>query len=167
MSTVDAHLDQATLRQAYGTFPTGVVAIAAVVDDVPTGLAASSFVPVSIDPPLVAFCIQNSSATWPKFARANNIGVSVLGESHDVAVRTLAAKTGDRFAGLDVENSDNGAIFIQGATAWLDTSVEQQVPAGDHTIVLLRIHALSVMTDVDPIVFHASKLRRLGAVDDA
>ncbi|MFI8565418.1 flavin reductase family protein [Rhodococcus sp. NPDC078407] len=154
-------LDQQTLREAYAQFPSGVVAIAAQIDGVPVGLAASSFVSVSIDPPLVAVCIQNTSTTWPKLESAPNIGVSVLGEAHNDAVRTLAAKTGDRFAGLDLTVTDGGATFIVGATAWLDTTIDQQLPAGDHTIVLLRIHSLEVQSEVNPIVFHGSKFRKL------
>ncbi|KAA0924581.1 flavin reductase [Rhodococcus sp. 06-462-5] len=154
-------LDQQTLREAYAQFPSGVVAIAAKIDGVLVGLAASSFVSVSIDPPLVAVCIQNTSTTWPKLELAPNIGVSVLGEAHNDAVRTLAAKTGDRFAGLDLTVTDGGAAFIVGATAWLDTTIEQQIPAGDHAIVLLRIHSLDVQSEVNPIVFHGSKFRKL------
>ncbi|MGB3771519.1 MAG: flavin reductase family protein [Rhodococcus sp. (in: high G+C Gram-positive bacteria)] len=160
-STPPPGLDQATLRQAYGTFPSGVVAIASRIDGVPVGLAASSFVSVSIDPPLVAFCIQNTSSTWPKFAGAQHIGVSVLGEAHDAAARSLAAKTGDRFAGLTIETTPEGAVFIDGASAWLDTTIEQEIPAGDHAIVLLRINALEVHSGVAPIVFQGSKFRRL------
>ncbi len=154
-------LDQDTLRRAYGTFPSGVVAIAAQIDGERVGLAASSFVSVSIDPPLVAFCIQNTSSTWPRLAAAPHLGISVLGEAHDVAVRTLAAKTGDRFAGLTTSTSDDGAVFVEGASAWLDTTVEQQLPAGDHAIVLLRIHGLDVHSGVAPIVFQGSRFRRL------
>lgn len=156
-----SELDQATLRQAYGTFPSGVVALASRIDDAPVGMAASSFVSVSLDPPLVAVCIQNTSSTWPKLAAAQRIGISVLGEAHDVAVRSLAAKTGDRFAGLTVRTTDDGAIFIEGASAWLDATVDQEVPAGDHVIVLLRVHALEVHDGVAPIVFHASRFRKL------
>jgi hypothetical protein len=92
-----------------------------------------------------------------------NIGVSVLGEAHNDAARTLAAKTGDRFAGLDLTTTEQGAVFIEGATAWLDTTIDQQVPAGDHLIVLLRIHSLKVQSDIDPIIFHGSKFRKLQA----
>lgn len=163
MTLTHTDLDQATLRQAYAQFPSGVVAIAAEIDGVPVGLAASSFVAVSIEPPLVAVCIQNTSTTWPKLEGLHSIGVSVLGEAHNDAARTLAAKTGDRFAGLDLQTTDNGAVFIEGATAWLDTTIEQQVPAGDHAIVLLRIHSLEVQSEIDPIIFHASKFRKLQA----
>lgn len=163
MTLTHTDLDQATLRQAYAQFPSGVVAVAAEIDGVPVGLAASSFVAVSIEPPLVAVCIQNTSTTWPKLEGLHSIGVSVLGEAHNDAARTLAAKTGDRFAGLDLQTTDKGAVFIDGATAWLDTTIEQQVPAGDHAIVLLRIHSLKVQSEIDPIIFHGSKFRKLQA----
>ncbi|MBV8928028.1 MAG: flavin reductase family protein, partial [Mycobacteriaceae bacterium] len=92
-------LSEASLREAFGHFPTGVIAIAAEVDGVRVGLAASTFVPVSLDPPLVSFCVQNTSTTWPKLKDVPRLGISVLGESHDEAARTLAARTGDRFGG--------------------------------------------------------------------
>lgn len=110
-------------------FPTGVVAIAAEVDGVRQGLAASTFVPVSLEPPLVSFCVQNTSTTWPKLTGVPMLGISVLGEAHDAAVRTLAAKTGDRFAGLETVSNDAGAVFIKGTSVWLESAIEQLVPA--------------------------------------
>lgn len=100
------NLTPSSLREAFGHFPTGVVAIAAEVDGVRQGLAASTFVPVSLEPPLVSFCVQNTSTTWPKLTGVPMLGISVLGEAHDAAVRTLAAKTGDRFAGLETVSND-------------------------------------------------------------
>ena len=87
----------------------------------------------------------------------------MLGEAHDDAARTLAAKTGDRFAGLQTASSERGAVFIHGTSVWLESSIDQQVAAGDHTIVVLRVNELTVHPDVSPIVFHRSTFRRLGA----
>ena len=160
MSSTD--LSPASLREAYGHFPSGVIAIAAEIDGVRVGLAASTFVPVSLDPPLVSFCVQNSSTTWPKLKDLPFLGISVLGEAHDSAAKTLAAKTGDRFAGLDTTSSERGALFIHGTSVWLESAIEQEVIAGDHTIVVLRVHDITVHDDVAPIVFHRSIFRRLG-----
>jgi flavin reductase (DIM6/NTAB) family NADH-FMN oxidoreductase RutF len=156
------NLTPLSLREAFGHFPTGVVAIAAVVEGVREGLAASTFVPVSLDPPLVSFCVQNTSTTWPKLKGAPTLGISVLGESHDEAARTLAAKTGDRFAGLETASSEAGAVFIKGTGLWLESAIEQLIPAGDHTIVVLRVSEVTVDAEVTPIVFHRSAFRRLG-----
>ncbi|MCV7424663.1 flavin reductase family protein [Mycobacterium yunnanensis] len=155
-------LSPLSLREAFGHFPTGVIAIAAEVDGVRVGLAASTFVPVSLDPPLVSFCVQNTSTTWPKLKDLPFLGISVLGEAHDTAAKTLAAKTGDRFAGLETTTSDRGALFIEGTSVWLESAIEQEVLAGDHTIVVLRVHDITVHDDVAPIVFHRSAFRRLG-----
>ncbi|BBY50055.1 oxidoreductase [Mycolicibacterium arabiense] len=155
-------LSPSSLREAFGHFPTGVIAIAAEVDGVRVGLAASTFVPVSLDPPLVSFCVQNTSTTWPKLVDLPSLGISVLGEAHDAAARTLAAKTGDRFAGLETVSRDSGAVFIEGTSVWLESAIEQQILAGDHTIVVLRVSEITVHDDVAPIVFHRSTFRRLG-----
>ncbi|MGD1239595.1 flavin reductase family protein [Mycobacterium seoulense] len=157
------NLTPSTLREAFGHFPSGVVAIAAEVQGAREGLAASTFVPVSLDPPLVSFCVQNTSTTWPKLKDLPMLGISVLGEAHDAAARTLAAKTGDRFAGLETESRDSGAVFIKGTALWLESAVEQLIPAGDHTIVVLRVIEVTIDADVAPIVFHRSMFRRLGA----
>jgi len=157
-----AKLQPAALREAFGHFPTGVVAIAAELAGERIGIAASTFVPVSLDPPLVSFCVQNTSETWPKLATLPALGISVLGEGHDDAVRALAAKTGDRFAGLDTVSTDAGAVFVKGTCMWLESAIEQLVPAGDHTIVIMRIRSIQIHGDVAPIVYHRSVFRRLG-----
>jgi flavin reductase (DIM6/NTAB) family NADH-FMN oxidoreductase RutF len=155
-------LSPTSLREAFGHFPSGVIAIAAEVDGIRVGLAASTFVPVSLDPPLVSFCVQNTSETWPKLRSLPQLGISVLGESHDDAARALAAKTGDRFAGLDTVSRESGAVFVEGTSVWLESAIEQLIPAGDHTIVILRVSDITVHPDVPPIVFHRSTFRRLG-----
>lgn len=156
-----AHLEPAALRDAFSHFPTGVIAIAGEAGGERLGMAASTFVPVSLDPPLVSFCVQNTSQTWPRLAALPTLGISVLGEGHHDAVRALSARTGDRFAGLRTESSDTGAVFVHGTCLWLESEIAQQVPAGDHTIVVLRIRELTVHDDVAPIVFHRSRFRRL------
>lgn len=161
MSATD--FSPATLREAFGHFPSGVIAIAAEVEGARVGLAASTFVPVSLDPPLVSFCVQNTSETWPKLKGLPSLGISVLGEAHDEAAKTLAAKTGDRFAGLQTVSRQSGAVFVDGTAVWLESVIEQLVPAGDHTIVILRVCDITVHADVAPIVFHRSTFRRLGA----
>ncbi len=161
MSSI-AKLTSSSLREAFGHFPSGVVAVAAEVDGTRVGLAASTFVPVSVDPPLVSFCVRNTSTTWPKLKDVPVLGISVLGEAHDAAARTLAAKTGDRFAGLETVSNGSGAVFIKGTSVWLESVVEQLVAAGDHTIVVLRVSDVTVDAGVAPIVFHRNVFRRLG-----
>jgi flavin reductase (DIM6/NTAB) family NADH-FMN oxidoreductase RutF len=151
------------LRRAFGCFPSGITAVCALVDGTPVGMAASSFTSVSLSPPLVSVCIQHTSTTWPVLRNRPRLGLSVLAEGHDDACLCLAGKHADRFAGTDWASSEDGALFVRGSTAWLDCSVHQEVPAGDHVIVLLRVDGLRAEPATPPLVFHNSRLRRLSA----
>ncbi|MCA1983114.1 flavin reductase family protein [Nocardioides nematodiphilus] len=153
-------LDPRALRDAFGVFPTGVVAVAAIVDGVPVGLAASSFTSVSIDPPLVSFSIASTSKTWPDLRRAEHVGVTILAEHHGAVCRQLAGEPADRFEGLAVTVSEDGAVTLPDGLARFDCTIYNEVEAGDHTIVLLRLHALQQSVG-QPLVFHRSGFGRL------
>ncbi|MGX6606071.1 flavin reductase family protein [Micromonosporaceae bacterium Da 78-11] len=159
--TMQSALEPLRLRRVLGSFPTGVTVLAALVDDVPAGLAANSFVSVSLDPPMVSVCVAHSSTTWPVLRRAARLGVSVLGVHQEHVGRRLSARGVDRFAELPWRTSPDGAILLDGSSAWLDCSIEREIPAGDHDIVLLRVHDLDADPQVAPLVFHGSRYRRL------
>ncbi|WP_347359762.1 flavin reductase family protein, partial [Streptomyces sp. 150FB] len=154
-------LDSTELRRVFGAFPSGVTAVAALVDGVPAGLAASSFTSVSLDPPLVSVCVAHNSTTWPLLRDRARLGVSVLGAHQERACRQLAARGTDRFAGLGWRATPDGAVLIDDASAWFDCTVENHIRAGDHDIVLLRVHELDADHAVAPLVFHTGRFRRL------
>lgn len=163
----DGTVDIAGLRAAFGRFPSGVTAVCALDGDTPVGLAASSFVGVSMDPPLVGVCVQHTSTTWPRLRERPRLGLSVLGDTQDAACRRLASRTGDRFAGLTRHHTGQGALFLEGATAWLDCAVERTVPAGDHDLALFRVHRQCVHPGHGPLVFHASGFHTLAELEHA
>lgn len=161
MSTPLTDIDDRALRDVFGRFPSGVVSVCAVVDEKLTGIAMSTFVPVSLRPPLVAVCVSHSSQTWPTLRTAPSLGVSVLGENQAGVARALASRTGDRFAGLPITTAVNGAVFIGGSSTWLDTTVDDEVPAGDHVIVTLRVNSVTLHESDRPLVFHHSGFHNL------
>lgn len=161
IAAVDDQFDQALLRQAFGCFPSGVTAFCGLLDGVAEGMAASSFTSVSLDPPLVSVCVASTSTTWPKLAKLDRLGLSVLADDHAPVARSLASKTGDRFSGVYWEATDSGAVFVHGATLWLECAPFKRVEAGDHEIVVLQVVALAIYPDVAPMVFHRSNFREL------
>ena len=154
-------LDPARLRKAFGVFPTGVVAVAAEVDGRLTGLAASSFTGVSLDPPLVSFSVAGTSKTWPDLRRAAHLGVTVLADHHGEVCRQLAGPVDHRFDGIAVKASDQGAVTLDEGLARFDCTVYREVEAGDHVIVLLQLHAVEHPETGSPLIFHRSGFGRL------
>jgi flavin reductase (DIM6/NTAB) family NADH-FMN oxidoreductase RutF len=161
IAAVDDQFDQSLLRQAFGCFPSGVTAFCGLLDGVAEGMAASSFTSVSLDPPLVSVCVANTSTTWPKLASLDRLGLSVLAGDHAPIAKQLASKAGDRFSGVDWMAIDSGAVFVHGATLWLECAPYKRVEAGDHEIVVLQIVSLAMYPDVAPMVFHRSSFREL------
>lgn len=152
--------DPQQLREAFGVFPSGVVAVAAEVDGVATGLAASSFTSVSLDPPLVSFSIANTSKTWPDLRRADHLGVTILADHHGEVCRQLAGPVEHRFDDVPITVGDQGGVTLDEGLARFDCSIHREVEAGDHTIVLLLLHAVDAGEDAadaaSPLVFHRS-----------
>lgn len=150
--------DSAALRAVYGCFPSGVTALCAQIDGETVGMAASSFTAVSVDPPLVSVCIQQTSATWPRLRRSPRLGVSLFAVGQELTCRALAGR-GDRFAGVAHVVGDGGAIYIEQAAVLLDCTVDREVNAGDHIIALLRIQRMFADLSAVPLVFHRRDFR--------
>lgn len=165
--------DPGALKRAYSCFPSGVVAVCRRDGSgAPVGMSASAFTTVSLDPPLVSICVRRESATWPLLrdaggnaggARPVQLGISVFAADQGDACRQLAGPPPDRFTGWTPLAHPDGALFIPGATAHLVCTVSAEMPAGDHTIVLLQIESLRSDSEVEPLVFHASTFRALEA----
>ncbi|MGW0036830.1 flavin reductase family protein [Gordonia sp. NPDC003376] len=150
------------MRRAYGSFPSGVTAVCGLLDGRPFGMAASSFTSVSMEPPLVSVCITNGSRTLALLGPGMRVGLSVLAHDQDRICRSLSG-AGDRFADIDWTTDPSGSVFVEKATTWLDCSVHDLVPAGDHRIVLFRVHGHRVEDGSEPLVFHRSRFRSLVA----
>ena len=154
-------LDPNRLRRAFGIFPSGVVAVAAEVDGRLIGLAASSFTSVSLEPPLVSFSVANTSKTWPDLRRTAHLGVTILADHHGEVCRQLAGPVDERFDGISVSATEDGAVTLDEGLARFDCTIYDEVEAGDHLIVLLRLHAVEHPETGSPLIFHRSGFGRL------
>lgn len=166
MNALNDVSEDTDLRRVFGRFPTGVTALCGLYADKPVGMTASAFVAISLKPALVSVCIKHGSTTWRQLRTRERVGISFLGHGHAAIARQLAQKTGDRFSGLDYEVTPGGALFLASAAAWLECSVETEIAAGDHDIVVFRLHRTSVADDVMPLVFHSSDFHTLAPIGE-
>lgn len=155
-ASLDDITQETDLPRLFGRFPTGVTALCAMDRHRPVGMTASAFVAVSLDPALVSVCIKHGSWTWRRLRTRERIGISFLGHGHAATARQLAQRADDRFLGLDYEATSSGAVFLTNATAWLECSIEKEIGAGDHDIVLFRLRRAAVTDGVMPLIFHSS-----------
>ncbi|WP_166870826.1 flavin reductase family protein [Salinibacterium sp. ZJ450] len=155
--------DLLALRKAFSLFPTGVVAVCALIDGEPVGIAVNSFTSVSLDPPLVGISVARTSTTWPRLSGSAGLGLSVLGADQGQLCRSLASKKDDRFGDAPRHVTDAGAVFLEGAALWLECTVRSVFEGGDHEVILLEVVSSELYPDVEPLVFHQSQFRALEA----
>ncbi|WP_433622213.1 flavin reductase family protein [Nocardia sp. CA-120079] len=155
-------MDEAVLRNAFAAFPSGVTVVAGLIGDTPAGLTASSFTSVSLNPPLVSVCVAHTSTTWPVLRGVSHFGVSVLSyHQADLAREVASRSAADRFNGVRWRSTEHGAVFLDGAALWLECSLHDQLPAGDHDVALLEIHELKTFDRKRPLVFHRSRFHQI------
>jgi flavin reductase (DIM6/NTAB) family NADH-FMN oxidoreductase RutF len=151
-SLVDNDLFRALLRR----HAAGVVVITAP-GEPPAGFTATSFTSVSLDPPLISFCLARSASAWPAVRTSELIAVHVLTTEQEHVARTFATRGIDRFATHGAWRTGPGGVpLLDGVLATLICRVAQRVEAGDHTIVLASPEIGSVHEDAaaKPLVYH-------------
>jgi flavin reductase (DIM6/NTAB) family NADH-FMN oxidoreductase RutF len=134
-------------RAAFGRFATGVAFVTAEFDGAPRGLIVSSFAAVSLEPALISFCPARTSITWRRLRAAGRFDVHVLGTQHSEFARAGRA--------------DRSRHPLEDPLASFACTLEAEHPAGDHWIVLGRVHAVCFAENPDPLVYFTSTFHSL------
>ncbi|WP_250007313.1 flavin reductase family protein [Actinoplanes sp. M2I2] len=152
VDVVDTDLFRALLRR----HAAAVVVITAP-GEPPAGFTATSFTSVSLDPPLVSFCLAHTASAWPAVEAAGVVAVHVLTQEQEQVARTFSTKNIDRFATHGTWRPGPGGVpLLDGVLARIVCRVVQRVEAGDHTIVLAAPETGWHHEDssVTPLVYH-------------
>lgn len=153
-------LDLRELRHALGQFATGVTVITARGDDGrPVGVTANSFTSLSLDPPLVLWCLSRDAASLPAFHGCTHFGVNVLSSGQHHVSRLFATAGAKKFGGeVSVQEGPLGIPLLDGVLAHFICRNTRQIDAGDHVIVIGEVERYDVF-DAEPLVFHSGAYR--------
>lgn len=152
---MDLEIDPKEFRTVLGHFPTGVTVVAGVDDEGAHGLAVGSFFSVSLDPPLVGFCVGCESQSWARISHTGRFSVNVLSEHQSEISRVFARSSGDKFAEIDwFASPATGSPWITDAVAHIDCDLEHTYEGGDHSIIVARVLTMQVhRSDHSPLIF--------------
>jgi flavin reductase (DIM6/NTAB) family NADH-FMN oxidoreductase RutF len=152
-------------RAAFRRHAAGVAVVTLAGPEGPAGFTATSVISVSLDPPLLSFCLAHTSSNWAAVAQATHFAVNVLTEGQEELAARFATKGIDRFAPPTVwAPGAFGLPVLDGVGAWLAVRVSRQVPAGDHTLVVGTVVATGLGAESAPLLHHDGQFARLTAV---
>ena len=155
-------IDVRAFRHTAGQFVTGVTVIAAEVDGSIKAMTANSFTSVSLDPPLVLFCVGKTTHMGQLVHRAARFSVNILRQDQQ--------NLSTYFAGGWKEPSPPPFTFINwdgghrldGCPAAIGCEIETISEGGDHWLVLGRVLTLYRSEEAfAPLVFHAGRYATL------
>ena len=142
----------AEFRAAMRQLAASVVVVT--VADGPTGFTASSFTSVSLDPPLVSFCVDRRSASARAVREAPMFAVNLLGAQQST-VAERSALPGDRFAAPTRWTAHPlGPPVLADAAGHLVCARHLVVPLGDHWLVAGLVVDTWTGEGAQPLLYH-------------
>lgn len=133
------------LRQAAGTFPTGVAVLTAGPPADVLAKTVSSFVCLSLRPPLVGVALSSRSPLAVRVTETEAFTISVLGAGQEATSRYFAAGPGERehwpWPVPRLTWSSNGPPTVAGAVGTFACALHGVLPAGDHVLVVGHVVA--------------------------
>lgn len=129
-------VDPQRYRDALSKLASGVTVVTTELHGELFGMTATSFSAVSLEPPLVAVCLERGSHTLDAVRASRSFATSVLAFDQ-VEVARLFSRPGHKpFDRIGFTGAPSGAALIQGAIAWADANVIQLIEAGDHHVAI-------------------------------
>lgn len=163
------NVDARELRNALGRFATGVCVVTTrTAAGQAAGLTVNSFSSVSLDPPLVAWCLDKRAPSLPAFTEAGHFAIHVMAaDQRELAMHFARPAPGhapDKFAALGqaVEAGLGNVPVLAHSLARFECSTASTVDCGDHFMFIGRVERY-VYADHAPLLFHAGRFLEHGA----
>ncbi|MGH7005729.1 MAG: flavin reductase family protein [Alphaproteobacteria bacterium] len=158
-------VDPRDFRNALGTFATGVTIVTTMSrDKTPIGLTANSFTSVSLDPPLVLFCLDRRSYSYAHFEQASHFVVNVLAADQKDVSNHFARPSEDKWKDMTLDLCGVGCPAFKGALAVFECETHRIHDGGDHVIVVGKVLSFDYKPDGTPLLYYRGKYSRIGAI---
>ena len=159
-------IDATVYKNVLGSFPSGVTVITTLDDDGSVvGLTASAFSSLSMEPPLVLFCPNYSSDSYPVLIKQKRFAIHLLSGEQQAHAYAFAKKGKDKANGIEWTLSELGNPILAGATAVIECELWREYEGGDHAIMVGKAHNLIVPAQAPrPMVYCRGKMASLPAL---
>ena len=149
-------IDIREYRDALGRFATGVTVITTANGDGQLfGLTANSFTSLSLDPPLVLFCLDNNAQSFEAFNDACHFAVNILSEKQQHLSSRFAKSGPEKWEGVAFDAGHTGSPILPGSLACMECKVSSISEGGDHVIVIGEVLRMErTQEDVMPLLYY-------------
>lgn len=159
-------IDKSTFRKVLGRFATGITVVTGLGDDnVPVGLTVNAFTSLSLEPPLVLFCLDKGTGSRNAFTKGKGFALNMLCEDQQDLSVNFSTRKEDRFADVQYEIWDTGVPILNGCLANLECLIDAVHDGGDHLIIVGRVERLNQTESGKPLLYFNGNYARIGDID--
>ena len=118
-------LDPEDFKAVMGQWPSGVTVVTTVDEDGPTGMTASSFSSVSLNPSLISICIAKHLPTHARLQKAGVFAVNILSKDQindGLRFAGMLKDVTDRFEGIETHTAETGSPLLSDSLGWVAVS---------------------------------------------
>lgn len=131
------------LREGMRAWKTGTTIVTATgVNGEPVGLVCNSFTSVSLDPPLVSWCVDRNSSSFESWSTTEAFSVHILEDGQQEWITRFAKRGTEKFRGIESPRTALGSPALNLAGTRMDCLLTQRYDGGDHLIMLGEVHAI-------------------------
>ncbi|HLO77340.1 MAG TPA: flavin reductase family protein [Magnetospirillum sp.] len=148
-------VDQRSFRKALGCFASGVTVITTQhpETEAPVGVTVSAFSSLSLEPPLVLFCLGNKTSSMEAYKKSGHFAVNILSESQrDLSIR-FASRSEDKWAGVKWERGLAGVPLLNGCLTSLECQLVNVMDGGDHQVFIGEVKNLTHQEGGSPLIY--------------
>jgi flavin reductase (DIM6/NTAB) family NADH-FMN oxidoreductase RutF len=158
--------DARAFRQAVGQFVTGVTVIAMDIDGEIRAMTANSFTSLSLDPPLVLFCLGKNTKAGQLVHTAAGFSVNILcEEQQDLSTYFAGAWKHAEPPPFTFVTWQDGAPRLEGSPCALGCTTHAIHEGGDHWIVVGEVTGIHRAEDGrTPLVFFGGRYTSIKAL---
>jgi len=147
--------DDRAFRSVLGEFATGVAAVTVMTKKgEPLGITVNSFSSLSLDPPLVLWCLDKKSDTLDIFTTCSGFTINVLSARQRDLSSRLAQQGAHGLDDIATTVGVNGCPSIDQALVSFECKIETRHDAGDHIIMVGRVEAFHRGDTEPPLIYH-------------
>jgi flavin reductase (DIM6/NTAB) family NADH-FMN oxidoreductase RutF len=154
-------VEQDTFRRVLAHFASGVTIVTMSDGRQTAGLTVSAFCSVSLNPPYILVCINHESSALEVVRNSGAFAVHILAEGQADLSTRFASHGIDKFAGLSYHIGTLGAPILDGVLGHLECSLVQEIPAGDHSILIGQVETGTVTDGQRPLLYYTGRYRAL------
>jgi flavin reductase (DIM6/NTAB) family NADH-FMN oxidoreductase RutF len=141
------------LRDGFGTFVTGVAVVTASrPDGEPVGITVNSLTSVSLEPPLILWCLDKRSASTSAFAPSARFAVHILAHGQKDLAMQFAGRGRNKWVCVPSALADAQPPCIAGVLCRMECQVVEVHPGGDHWIIVGSVLAIQRQSGM-PLIF--------------